>query len=417
MSLLSTIREVFSNRNVLILTISQTPFMFTAFLWFPYRSLFILELGATKELLGILLMLETLGQIIFQLTGGILADRLGRRRVIVYSSFFRIASPIIYLFSTHWTHLAPGMILNSAAMLGMPAINALIAESLPQKSRGAGYATYRMVTWMPMIVTSLLGGILMDYYGIIQGVQLCLIASLIVSIVSAFLRWKFITETLETTVIKPENVIAQQFSFKDRLVQQLGTIPRSVWILILVSSLSGFAMRSVFSFMVVYSVEIVGLTKTEWGVIGTVVSLISTALTIPTGMLTDRIGRKPCIIISRILSPLSTLGFTFATNFWQLGVVRVVGGVARGFGGLVWGAMGGPVWQALVADVTPSKSRGKIMGMMGSITAIASTPASWVGGYMYDNISPNLPFQTSFVLDILGTIIFIAFLKEPKKSE
>ncbi len=417
MSLLSAIREVFSNRNVLILTISQTPFMFTSFLWFPYRSLFILEFGATKELLGILLMLETLGQIIFQLTGGILADRLGRRRIIVYSSFFRIASPIIFLFSTHWTHLAPGMILNSAAMLGMPAINALIAESLPQKSRGAGYATYRMVTWMPMIITSLLGGILMDYYGIIQGVQLCLLASLIVSIISAFLRWKFITETLETTVIKPENVRTQQFSLRDRLVQQLETIPRSVWILILVSSLSGFAMRSVFSFMVVYSVEIVGLTKTEWGVIGTVVSLISTALTIPTGMLTDRIGRKPCIIISRILSPLSTLGFTFATNFWQLGAVRVIGGVARGFGGLVWGAMGGPVWQALVADVTPPKSRGKIMGMMGSITAIASTPASWVGGYMYDNISPNLPFQTSFVLDIVGTIIFIAFLKEPKKSE
>jgi len=61
--------------------------MFTAFLWFPYRSLFILELGATKELLGVLLMLETIGQVIFQLAGGILADRLGRRRVIVYSSF------------------------------------------------------------------------------------------------------------------------------------------------------------------------------------------------------------------------------------------------------------------------------------------------------------------------------------------
>ncbi|MHA2428726.1 MAG: MFS transporter [Candidatus Hermodarchaeia archaeon] len=390
--------------------------MFTSFLWFPYRSLFILELGATKELLGILLMLETLGQIIFQLTGGILADRFGRRRVIVYSSFFRIASPIIFLFSTHWTHIAPGLILNSVAMLGIPATNALIAESLPVKSRGAGYATYRMVTWMPMIVTSLLGGILMDYYGIIKGVQLCLIASLIVSIVSAFLRWKFITETLETTVIKPENVRAQQLSFKDRLVQQLEIIPRSVWILILVSSLSGFAMRSVFSFMVVYSVEIVGLTKTEWGVIGTVVSLISTVLTIPAGMLTDRIGRKPCIMISRILSPLSTLGFTFATNFWQLGAVRVVGGVAQGFGGLVWGAMGGPAWQALVADVTPSKSRGKIMGMMGAITGVASTPASWVGGYMYDNISPNLPFQTSFILDIVGTVIFMAFLKEPKSQ-
>jgi hypothetical protein len=33
--------------------------MFTAFLWWPYRSLYILELGASTELLGMLLMVET----------------------------------------------------------------------------------------------------------------------------------------------------------------------------------------------------------------------------------------------------------------------------------------------------------------------------------------------------------------------
>ncbi len=420
MSVFNAIREVFGNRNILLLTLSQAPFMFTAFLWFPYRSLFILELGATKELLGLLLMLETLGQIVFQFAGGILADRIGRRRIIVYSSFFRIASPLVFLFATHWTHVAPGMILNSVAMLGMPAINALIAESLPETSRGAGYATYRMVTWMPMIVTSLLGGILMDYYGILHGVHLCLIASLIVSIISAVLRWKFITETLAPRGVPDEPTGDGDASFKARLVQQLGMIPRSVWILTVVSSISGFAMRSVFSFMVVYAVEVVGLTNTEWGIIGTVVSLVSTVLTIPAGVLTDRIGRKPCITISRILSPLSTLGFTVATNFWQMGAVRVAGGVAQGFGGLVWGAMGGPAWQALVADVTPPQSRGKMMGLIGAITGIVSTPASWVGGYMYDNISPNLPFQTSFILDTVGTIIFTAFLKEsstPDESE
>ncbi len=417
MSVLTAVREVFSNRNILLLTLSQAPFMFTSFLWFPYRSLFILELGATKELLGLLLMLETLGQIVFQFLGGILADRIGRRRIIVYSSFFRIASPLIFLGSTHWTHVAPGIFLNSIAMLGMPAINALIAESLPQTSRGAGYATYRMVTWMPMIITSLLGGILMDSYGVIRGVQFCLLASLVVSIVSAVLRWRFITETLVPGVVPDEGAGDGDASFKARLVEQLGLIPRSVWILIVVSSLSGFAMRSVFSFMVVYAVEVVGLTKTEWGIIGTIVSLVSTVLTIPAGVLTDRIGRKPCITISRILSPLSTLGFTVATNFWQMGAVRVAGGVAQGFGGLVWGAMGGPAWQALVADVTPPQSRGKMMGLMGAITGVVSTPASWVGGYMYDHISPNLPFQTSFILDTVGTLIFIAFLKESPTSD
>jgi MFS family permease len=81
------------------------------------------------------------------------------------------------------------------------------------------------------------------------------------------------------------------------------------------------------------------------------------------------------------------------------------------------GVMGGPIWQALIADVTPSKQRGKMMGIMGTISGIASTPASWVGGYMYDNISPKLPFQMSFIFDVIGTLIFVAFIKEPKKLE
>ncbi|NIV14350.1 MAG: hypothetical protein GWN62_24680 [Aliifodinibius sp.] len=40
--------------------ISQTLTMFTAWLWWPFRSLFILELGASKEILGALLMIDTI---------------------------------------------------------------------------------------------------------------------------------------------------------------------------------------------------------------------------------------------------------------------------------------------------------------------------------------------------------------------
>lgn len=413
---LGVIREAFSSRNVMVLTITQTLFMFTVFLWWPYWSLFILELGATKELLGMLQMIETVTQLVCQLPGGILADRFGRRRLIVYSSFFRVASPIIYLFSTHWTHIAPGLFLGSLSMLGLPAMNALIAESLPLTSRGAGISAYRAVTWMPMIITGLLGGVIMDTYGVVQGVKFCVAATLIVSILSVLLRWRFITETLEMPQVK-EDERKKEASQKDSILQQMRTMPREIWIVTVVAALSGFAIRIVMSFMVVYAVEVVGLTNTEWGIIGTAVSLISTVLTIPAGILADRIGRKPCITVSRILSPISILGFTFAGNFWHMFSVRVIGGVARGFGGTVWGLMGGPVWQALVADITPPERRGKMIGVIGTISGIVSTPASWVGGYMYDNISPALPFQTSFVINIIGTAIFIALLKEPEKSE
>lgn len=411
MTSLSVIRETFANRNLSVMTITQTFYMFTAFLWWPYRSLFILELGATKELLGMLLMVETLSQVVFQLPGGILADRLGRRKVIIYSSIFRVAASVVYLLSTHWTHIAPGLVLSSAGMISIPAVNALIAESLPQERRSSGFAAYRSVTWMPMIITSLLGGVFMDHYGVVRGVRLCLIAMLIISIAITLVRWRYIRETLETTRGRPKD--SKKSKSVKSIIKGLGDMPREVWVLTAVAALSGFAMRTVWSFMVVYAVEVVGLTNTQWGLIGTIVSIISTALTIPGGILADRIGRKPCIIASRVLGPLSTIGFTLSTNFWQLTVSRSVGGVAQGFGGMVWGPMGGPVWQALVADCTPPEERGRMMGLMGSIAGIVSTPASWVGGYLYDNVSPKLPFQTSFAIDILSLVIFVALFREP----
>jgi hypothetical protein len=35
---------------------------------------------------------------------------------------------------------------------------------------------------------------------------------------------------------------------------------------------------------------------------------------------------------------------------------------------------------------------------------------------MYENISPALSFRTSFILDTIGTVIFIVFLREPKEE-
>jgi MFS family permease len=407
------IRETFRNRNVAVLTGTQTLWMFTAFLWWPYRSLFILELGASKETLGMLLMIETLGQVVFQLPGGVLADRFGRKRVIVLGTAFRVGSCLVYLLSAHWLHTAPALLLASAGMLGLPAMTALIAESLPEDRRSAGFAAYRTVTWMPMIVTNLLGGVFMDYFGVLRGVRLCMTAALVVSVASTVLRWRMLEETFDAD--EQQDNSAMSFDVGS-LRESLGTVSREIWVMTVVAALGGFAMRIVWSFMVVYAVEEVGLTNTQWGLIGTLVSMISTLLTYPGGMLADRVGRKPSIIVSRILSPLATLGFTFSSGFWQLLAARALGGLAMGFGGLVWGPMGGPVWQALVADLTTQKNRGMMMGLMGSIAGVVSTPASWVGGYMYDHISPKLPFQASFLIDVIATVIFVLLLKEPERA-
>lgn len=411
MSSFGVIREIFENRNIRVLTITQTLFMFTAFLWWPYRSLYILELGATKELLGMLLMLETVSSIIFQFPGGILADRIGRRKIIVLSSALRLASPLFYLFATNWTQIMPALVLASAGMLGLPATNALIAESMPRESRGSGFAAYRTITSFPMIVTNLMGGILMDYYGVLVGCRLVLMGSLVMAVVSVVIRWMFITETLEPTTEKSRVGLSVI-----EILRDVRKLPREIWILVAVTAISAFSARVMMSFMVIYGVEVVGLTKTQWGLIGTAVSIITTLLTTPSGMIADRIGRKPIIVASRTLASLGTLGYTFSESFNHMCIVRGLGGIGSGLGGAMWGPMGGPVWQALVADLTLPSERARIMGLIGTISSIVSTPASWAGGYMYDNISPALPFRVSFLLDTVGTVIFVSLLKEPEKE-
>lgn len=408
---MSIIRETFSNRNIVVLTATQTIFMFTAFLFWPYRSLYILELGATKEMLGMLLMLETVSQLAFQLPGGILADWLGRRKVLIMSTLFRLGSPIVFLFSSNWLHTAPALILSSAGMMGMPALSALIAESIPPDRRSSGFSAYRMVTSMPVIITSLLGGYMIDLYGTIPGVRLILVSMIVVSVLSLILRWRYLTETLNvddpTPDMKRPGVLDM---FKD-----LSVIPRQIWVMTAVAAVSTFALKLIMSFYVVYAIEVVGVTATQWGLIGTVVSLVTTLITMPGGYLADRIGKKQAIITSRVLMSFSTLGFTISRSFNVLGATRMLGGIANGLGGAMFGPAGGHMWQALVSDITPARERARIIGLMGTIQGIVSTPASWIGGYVYDNISPDLNFRLSFVLDMVATLIFVAMFREPKK--
>jgi MFS family permease len=187
--------------------------------------------------------------------------------------------------------------------------------------------------------------------------------------------------------------------------------------MIVVACLSSFAVRMAMPFLVVYAVEVVGLTTTEWGLIQTAVGLLSAGLSMPGGMLSDRIGRKPLILGSRVISPVTMLGLTFTSSFTHVLLVRAVGAVGAGLGGGIWGMMGGPAWQALVADMIPSSRRGRVMGFMATITGVAGVPSSWLGGYLWDNHAPEYPFWVSFIVGIIPVAIFYVFVKEPKQRE
>ena len=407
---LQGVREFFGNRNIVIVMATQTLSMFLAWLWWPYKSLFILELGATNEILGLLVMVETLGGMFFQIPGGVLADRYGRKRVIIASAILGFGSPLIYLFAGDWIQLVPAMLLASTASLSRGAMNALIAESLPTDKRGAGFAAISFVQKIPNVFTGIIGGVIMDHFGVIPGVRIVLTGVIGVSALSVVIYWMFLEETL-----LPESRKDTKLELNLGSIRELGSMPREAWVLTIVAGLSSFSVRMVFSFTVPYVINIMGLSKTEYGAISTVVSLVSMFLTLPGGVLSDRIGRKQTVVISRVIASLSTIGIPLSTSVLTLGAFRVTGSIGSGLGGTFMRVRGGPVWQALVADMTPAEGRARMMGLMGTFVSIIGTPASYVGGYLTDNVSPEAPFYVSFALNTVGTLLILLLLK-PKED-
>jgi MFS family permease len=93
-----------------------------------------------------------------------------------------------------------------------------------------------------------------------------------------------------------------------------------------------------------------------------------------------------------------------------------VGAISEGFGGAVTSLEGGSAWLALVADIVPSRQRGKVMGLISTIAGALSFPGSWIGGVLWDTVSPQAPFYLAAASSATAFIIFAAFLKEPKQK-
>jgi MFS family permease len=330
-------------------------------------------------------------------------------------------TPILYLLARNWVQVIPALLVNGVTSIYMPAFNAIIADSLPEEERGAGYGAYRMITSTPMIFSPVIGGILMDMYGYLEGVRIFLMFSIFINLIVTIVRWRVISETLTDDDIDR----ARQTSGKEKTgltgqVKEKLDLPRTIWIMVVVAILGSIGQRMVMDFLPLYAVEQIGITNTQLGLVRTVSGIITAALAMPGGMISDRFGRKPMILLSRTVTPLSQIIITFAKNFPQYIMIEgtrsladALGGGGRGGGG---GGVGGPAWQALIADIVPREKRATTMGTIGTMTGIVSAPATMLGSYLWSTISPATTFHAAAVFGLLSSIIFALGVKEKREK-
>ena len=402
------------------MAISSTNMLYTIFngFWELWWVLYLTDiLGVSPIIVGFLATIQNTSRILFQLPGGMLADRIGRKRVIVYGTALRVIAPVFLYFAKSWYWVVPGMIINACASIYMPAFNAIIAESLPQDKKGAGFGAYRFMTGIPSIFMPVLSGYYLDVMGLEQGVKTGLLMFIVAAGIATIIRHLYLTETLDDEIAKEEEITGQ--TEQVGLIETFKRQPKTVWAMLAITIITGFAMRMTWAFLALYAVNVVELSMTQYGMLQSIAMMISVPLYLVSGVVADRTSRKKLILLARGLGPFDSLSLILFSDYRQLIGAYSVIGVAQGIGGgrlRTGGFMGGPAWNSLITDLVPARDRGKVLGLMGTVSGLLGLPGSIIGGYLYEK-SPSLMLISGSILEAMAIPIIIFFLKDPKKHE
>ena len=121
------------------------------------------------------------------------------------------------------------------------------------------------------------------------------------------------------------------------------------------------------------------------------------------GVLSDRFGRRPIILIGLLGLALSFLVFAFAANLAALFISRFVQGL---FSGAVM-----PSSRAYIADITSREDRVKSMGRIGGTVALGVILGPAIGGFLAQG-SLVLPFFAAAAVATLNLVLMFFFLPE-----
>jgi MFS family permease len=304
------------NRNVSILLAVLVLISTGEELWLRFIPKYLEVVGASVFVIGLFDALKTLLAAIYAYPGGIVVDRYGHRRALVVFTALSVAGYAIAFLVTHWSGVIAGMFLFLAwRNLSLPASLSLVASSLPAHKHTMAIGVQSLVRRIPLLIGPVVGGLLIDYLGIVDGVRTGFAVSLLLAIVALFLQQQ-IREAVPVAATRGQ-----------RLWRLLAGMNPSLRRLLFSDILIRFCERIHFAWVVIYAMNDLGMTGTQMGILVAVEVGVAIACYLPASFLADRFGREPFVVGTFVLFTLSPFTLLFADSFGGLRLVFAVRGL------------------------------------------------------------------------------------------
>lgn len=184
-------------------------------------------------------------------------------------------------------------------------------------------------------------------------------------------------------------------------------VPLTRSFIVLLVAVTLFAMANSSDTLLLLRASSVGFSAAGLAFVYAAFNLAYALLAIPAGALSDRIGRRPLLLIGWATYALVYLGFAYATKGWQ------IIGLFLAYG--IYFASAEGTLKAWVASLVPPERRGAAYGLFAAASGLLVLPASILAGWLWDRYGPRPAFLLGTVFATLAVaVITLAPSLRPK---
>lgn len=391
-------------RTIIYLLAASVALMMTGFgIIMPVFARRLGEFGDGVAALGWMAMAFSLSQMIAAPFAGALADRFGRRPIVLVSLAAFALTNVGYLLATSTGVFIGVRFVGGLLTAGLfPAAMAIVADIVPEDERGKWIGIVMGGYAVGMVFGPAIGGVLYDGWGFaapfVTSAGLALAALLFAALL--------VPETLPPRESRPAGN-GDQSPARESVWQAL---PRPLTIfatLLFVDFVMVFSFAFIEPQMVFYFYDDLGWSTTQFGVVVGAYGLAMVVGQTALGQLSDRFGRRPMMLLGMLFNFSLFVTMAFFTSFPVYLTIAAVSGLGV--------SLFNPAINAFFLDITAAAHRSRVMGIKESALGLGGVLGPLLVVFASRVMTGPQIFLAAGATVLLGALLAALILREPDK--
>ena len=344
---------------------------------------------------------------------GSLADRFGRRPLILGSfAVFAAAFTGYFLAATALAFiLIRGLAGALTAGLG-PATMGLVADIAPEDERARWIGVIGGGTSAGFIVGPVVGGLLYDRWGYGPPFLASIGLALLTLLVAYFAIPETHPEEKRRRATLYQKRAARSVPEKGRAVSFMSSLPHPLLAfgtLLFVNLSMIFAWFFIDPQLPFYVFDDLGWSTAQFGAVISVYGWATLVGSLTLSRSSDRLGRKPILIVGLVLHAAQYAGLMLTNVFWMIIAAFVIAGLGE--------ALLNPALNAAYLDITPEEHRSRAMGIKAGIGSLGSLLAPALAIIIIRYVPAHSVFSISAALILFTALMVFVALRMPSRTE